>query len=161
MLSYINVLFFCYLIVVSLIGKRLEKLIKAGCKRYAKGDIMAKKSTEKHIAEHSHAHSHNEGEMHEHQHTHIKEDSHFHEISAKAMGIALGIFYSASLVILAIAAYLLSWGSPMLRILSSVYPGYDATLQGVFFGLVWGFVDGFISGYIFAWLYNKIGRCKA
>lgn len=71
-------------------------------------------------------------------------------------GIALGALSALWVFVLGLMAAYLNWGGEVVFVVASLYPGYDATILGSFFGAVWAFVDCFIAGFIFAWIYNKI-----
>tara|TARA_Y100000310_G_scaffold328319_1_gene396284 strand:- start:286 stop:459 length:174 start_codon:yes stop_codon:yes gene_type:complete len=51
-------------------------------------------------------------------------------------------------------AWLLDWGTPMVKIISSWYVGFGTNLLGIAVGTAWGFFDGFIFGAVSGWLYN-------
>lgn len=76
------------------------------------------------------------------------------------LGIALGIVVSFFMVVLGLGAGLLGWGTPIVRIISSLYLGYDSSIKGLVVGMIWGFLDGFIGGYLFALVYNKLEKCS-
>jgi len=50
-----------------------------------------------------------------------------------------------------------AYGLEFLRLVGSLYPGYDATPQvgSVVVGTLYGLVDGSIGGIIFVWLHNR------
>lgn len=78
-----------------------------------------------------------------------------------ATGMAFGILWSLSLVMMAImSACCGNWGGDFVKLMANLYIGYGTSFLGILAGLVWGFVDGFIGGFIFAWLYNKILDCN-
>ena len=76
-----------------------------------------------------------------------------------SLGLAFGILWSISLVIVTILAMLYAYGTPFVALLGSVYIGYEATLLGTLIGAVWAFLDGFIGGLLLAWLYNLCLSC--
>lgn len=51
-----------------------------------------------------------------------------------------------------------SYGGDFLRMMSSVYPGADAsrTIGSVLLGTVYGFVDGAVCGWIFGLIYRGL-----
>lgn len=53
-----------------------------------------------------------------------------------------------------------AYGSDFLRVMASVYPGYDATrsFAQVIIGTLYGLVDGAVAGVVIAWLYNRLAR---
>ncbi len=81
-------------------------------------------------------------------------------MSPKALAIALGLFWGLyvfllGLILTAFPDARFFWISKeFLGILSTLYPGYSATLAGSFLGLFWGAVCGAVGGAITAWLHN-------
>jgi hypothetical protein len=78
-------------------------------------------------------------------------------LSAQALAMATaalwgGCMFFVGLVHVVFPAY----GAEFLRVVSSIYPGYDAapTLASLFIGTAWGIADGAVGGYLFAWLYD-------
>lgn len=83
------------------------------------------------------------------------------KLSAKALGLALGIICAISIFLMTVLAaytdYLKHWAELFL----GVYPYYGITLQGAVAGLIWGFFDGFIFGVVLAWIYNAFAPGRA
>jgi len=77
-------------------------------------------------------------------------------LDPKACGLALGILWAGSILLMGLTAMVCRWAQPFVDILSMFYVGYSATIIGCLIGAVWAFVDAFIGGVIFAWLYNKL-----
>ena len=67
--------------------------------------------------------------------------------------VALGI-----LIVSIIATYSTEYLHNVVSFLTSVYPGYQLTYDGVALGALWGFIDASIGGFIFAWSYNKLAQ---
>jgi hypothetical protein len=103
------------------------------------------------------AKAHKTAQKIEHEH---KVEHHGHCLEPKRLGFAFGILKSLGFGLLALLATTLGWGSALVRMLGSVFLGYEASLLGVFFGLIWGFACGFIAGYVFALIYNKAEKCS-
>lgn len=80
-------------------------------------------------------------------------------LDPKRVGLALGIVSSIYMLFLGLVAGFFGWGAALVRLIGSLYIGYDVTFKGLIIGMVWVFIDCFIAGYIFAWFYNKIGGC--
>lgn len=76
------------------------------------------------------------------------------KISAKALGLSLGIMFGLSVFITTILAIYTGYLQHWAELLLGVYPYYELTLLGSFVGLIWGFLDGFICGVVLAWIYN-------
>jgi len=80
------------------------------------------------------------------------------KVDAKALGLSLGIVWSAAMLILGLTTMLWDWGSAWVDLMSSMYIGYEATFLGSIIGAIWGFVDAGIGGLIIALLYNKLAK---
>ncbi len=80
------------------------------------------------------------------------------KLSPKALAISLGLLwgiYVFLLGLLSMANVRVFWFSPeFLRILATLYPGFEATLRGSFIGLFWGTICGALGGAIIAWIHN-------
>ena len=81
------------------------------------------------------------------------------KLDVKAFGLALGILWGASVLIMGIIAM----GAPdycgnFVAAMGTKYIGYKATILGSIIGGVWGFIDAGIGGLILAWLYNKLSK---
>ena len=79
------------------------------------------------------------------------------ELNPVRVGLALAIVCTLYIFFLGVVAGLFGWGRALVRVFSSLYLGYDVTLEGLLIGMFWTFIDCFIAGYLFAWIYNKIG----
>ncbi len=80
-------------------------------------------------------------------------------VDAKRFGLALGLLAGLCMLVLTWAALLLGgYGTEILNLMASIYPGYTITWVGSIIGLVYGFIDGFIGGYIFVYLYNWLEK---
>jgi len=80
------------------------------------------------------------------------------KLNVKAFGLACGIIWSLAMLILGLVNMVSSWGSGLVQLMSTLYPGYTATFLGSIIGAAWGFVDAGIGGVLLAWLYNKFNR---
>jgi len=79
------------------------------------------------------------------------------KFSPNALGIAIGVIWSAYILFCGIAA-MFGWGTALVETISSLYLGYAPTIPGSIIGAVWGFVDGYIAGVVIAWIYNRIAK---
>lgn len=77
-------------------------------------------------------------------------------LDAPKFGLVLGIMCALWMLIIGLAATYAGYGTEIVKVLGSIYIGYDLTLIGAIVGAIWGFVDGLIGGFLFAWIYNKI-----
>jgi len=73
-----------------------------------------------------------------------------------AFGAAVGIVWGAVVFLYAVGAAYYGYGKELVVMLSSIYPGYSATLGGAVIGALYGFADGLIACYIVALLYNLL-----
>lgn len=80
-------------------------------------------------------------------------------LSVKGLAIAGAVFWGGYLFLLALLA---GWGlrfmwvsKELVKLLSTVYPGYIVGFSGAILGLVYGVVCGAICGGLIAWLHNK------
>jgi hypothetical protein len=77
-------------------------------------------------------------------------------LNPKALGLALGIFWSITMLLTTLISLYTGYGREMLEVMVSLYPGYSISPMGSLVGLIYGFIDGFVMGFILAWLYNKL-----
>ena len=77
-----------------------------------------------------------------------------------ALGVAIGVLWAVYVFLLAIIA-MFDWGTDMVRVLASLYIGYEASIIGAIIGAVWAFADGFIAGFVIAWIYNLVSKPSA
>ena len=84
------------------------------------------------------------------------ENSRHATLGPVSLGIALGIIWAATTMVLGLIAALLGWGVLIVQVLSSLYVGYSPSIIGIISGGVWGFADGFVFGFLVAWLYNRL-----
>ncbi len=77
------------------------------------------------------------------------------KLDVKAMGLAFGIVWSFSVIMLGLLAAYANWGTPWVDLIGSLYIGYKPTLAGSLIGGGWALVDGGIAGLLIAFVYNK------
>jgi len=75
--------------------------------------------------------------------------------SPNALGVAIGVLWSAYVLICGLAA-MFGWGVALVEALASLYIGYGPSVPGALIGAVWGFIDGYIAGVVIAWIYNRL-----
>ena len=80
-------------------------------------------------------------------------------MSVKALGLAFGVLWGVSLLLMGLLAHFFDYGTPFVSGIGNLYIGYAPTIAGSFLGAVIGFIDGFICGAVLAWLYNCFGGC--
>lgn len=77
-------------------------------------------------------------------------------LNAPKFALTLGIMCGLIMLILGAAATYANYGVELVKLMSSIYPGYDTTLVGAIIGLLWGVIEGLLFGFIFARVYNKL-----
>jgi hypothetical protein len=75
------------------------------------------------------------------------------------LGLVIGTVLGINVVLLALAANI-GLGQPIVRLLSSLYIGYDMTFKGAIIGGIWGFLDGYVFGYLIGFFKKKFFCCK-
>jgi len=80
------------------------------------------------------------------------------KIDVKALGLTLGIVWSASLLTMGILAMTINYGVDFVNALGKFYLGYNMTIKGLIIGAIWGFFDAGIGGIVIGWLYNKLAK---
>lgn len=77
-------------------------------------------------------------------------------LNVNSLGIALGLTSVLGVVVLGLASMVFGVGAEMVAMLSTLYLGYDMSIQGIVVGAIWAFIDGLIMGIVFATMYNKL-----
>lgn len=77
-------------------------------------------------------------------------------INPMAAGLSVGILWGLALFILTLVAANNGYASHLFELMEGVYPYYELSTAGAFWGLLWGFLDGLIGAYILVWLYNML-----
>lgn len=75
-------------------------------------------------------------------------------LNPMAAGLSVGILWALALFVMTLVASGNGYGAHLLEMLVGVYPYYELSTTGAFWGLLWGFLDGMIGTYIVVWLYN-------
>lgn len=81
------------------------------------------------------------------------------KLSPVALGLAIGILWGVSLLVMGLVAHFYVYGKPFVDALATLYWGYEPSIQGSVIGGIIGLVDGFIMGALIGWLYNKFSAC--
>lgn len=79
------------------------------------------------------------------------------KLNVKALGFTFGIVWGGSILLTGLANLIWpTYGTACLKIIASIYPGYDATASvgQVIVGTLYGLLDGFVGGLVVGWLYN-------
>lgn len=82
------------------------------------------------------------------------------KLSPLALGLAFGIIWGVSVLIMGLLASFYSYGTPFVTSVGVLYVGYEPTITGAIIGGLIGFIDAFIGGVILAWLYNFFAHCR-
>jgi hypothetical protein len=77
-------------------------------------------------------------------------------LNPMAAGLSVGIAWALGLFIMTLVAASNGYAAHILEMLQGVYPYYELSTAGAFWGLLWGFLDGAIGAYILVWLYNML-----
>lgn len=75
-------------------------------------------------------------------------------VDAKALGIAVGLYWSATVVFVGIGSRF-GWGERWEALFEDLYPGYNTGIGGLGIGAAWAFCDGFFDAYAIGTLYNR------
>ncbi len=78
------------------------------------------------------------------------------KINTQKFGIAFGIAWSLFLIVITILNYFFNLGSPLVKLIASLYKGYSISLSGTLIGTLWAFISGYLWGLIIAYTYNKV-----
>lgn len=80
-------------------------------------------------------------------------------IKSGKLGLAGGIIWGLCTFVCTVLAIYTDYSKDFLKILMSIYPGYDISWGGAFLGLIYGFVDAFIGLWLLGVLYNWFSGC--
>lgn len=80
-----------------------------------------------------------------------------HRIDAFRFGIAGGLFYGFFCFAFTLLATLNGYGSAALKILESIFVGYDISVTGSLIGGLYGIIFGFVELFTIAFIYNMLG----
>ncbi len=80
------------------------------------------------------------------------------KISPLGLGMALGLVWLMSIVIISLLAMYVGYGVALVDLLATVYSGYELSAIGILIGAGWSFLDGFIGGGLIAFFYNLFVR---
>jgi len=75
-------------------------------------------------------------------------------LSVLSFGLAFGTITAITMFVIGLSAWLIDWGTPVVKLVGSMYLGYEPSLMGSIIGALYGFVDWFIGGILIAWFYN-------
>lgn len=78
-----------------------------------------------------------------------------------ALGVTAAIVWGAAIFIIGgLNSLVPGYGDPILALVVSIYPGYDASgaLGDLLLGTTYAFFDGLAGGFVFALMYNGVAR---
>lgn len=67
-----------------------------------------------------------------------------------------GIIWGLGMFLTTLFNVYTGYAQDFLRVMQSIYPGFQMTLLGSVVGLVYGFLDVFVGVYVFVWVYNLV-----
>jgi hypothetical protein len=79
-------------------------------------------------------------------------------LNIKAMALAIGILWSAAVLVTGLANLIWpEYGTEFLQLLASIYPGYkvSGSIGDLIIGVLYALVDGGLCGLVLAWFYNR------
>lgn len=80
------------------------------------------------------------------------------QLSAKNFGLAGGILWGFAMLAMTLINIWTGYGTDLLQLTASIYPGYEMSYLGSVIGFFYGFVDGFIGLFLLIWIYNKLQK---
>lgn len=84
------------------------------------------------------------------------------KLNVKALITIGAVFWGGYLFVAALFASAgietLWFSNEVFSLISSIYPGVTATVNGAFIGLLWGLFCGALCGGIFGWVYNWLAK---
>ena len=73
---------------------------------------------------------------------------------ALSAGLSVGVLWGLMLFLWTLAAAANGFGASTLNLIAEVYPYYELSTAGAFWGLLWGFLDGLVGAFLIVWLYG-------
>jgi len=86
-------------------------------------------------------------------------DGHCSKLGVFSFAFAVGLASGLGTLFLGLMGHFYGWGVEVIKLMSSVYKGFEATVHGGIIGGFWAFLDGFIWALIVAIIYNLCIRC--
>jgi hypothetical protein len=85
------------------------------------------------------------------------------KLDSVRLGIAGALAWALLLASTAFGAMFVSlggvpWGSEFVRVMGSLYIGFEASPKGALMGFLWGAMDGFLAGFLLATAYNFLSK---
>lgn len=73
------------------------------------------------------------------------------------LGLAIGVTWGLVMFVVTLISVGTGYATVFLKVIQSIYLGYDVTVSGSIIGLIYGFIDGWIAGLLIGWFYNLFG----
>jgi len=86
-------------------------------------------------------------------------ESCYAKLSVCNLAMALGLVWGLGMFATAWLSIWFGLGGPIIKVLGSVYVGFEPSFVGSLWGLLWGFIDGFVGGALIALFYNCFRCC--
>jgi hypothetical protein len=83
------------------------------------------------------------------------------KLSPVALAVSAAFVWGAAILVIgSVNSLVPGYGEPVLSLVVSLYPGYDAdgTLPDLLLGTAYALFDGLAAGFVFALLYNGVAR---
>lgn len=78
-------------------------------------------------------------------------------LSVMGLGLGMGIYWGLVMVIIGWTS-MFGWGGSCVKMMGSLYMGYNGSFIGGIIGGIWGFVNGLIGGSVIAFFYNRFRK---
>lgn len=76
-------------------------------------------------------------------------------LDVQKFGISMGVVCAISLIAITILASTpYGFGSEVIDLVKTFYPGYSKEPAGMLIGAIWAFIDGLVFGALLAYIYN-------
>lgn len=75
------------------------------------------------------------------------------KLSVIGLGLSGGVFWGLSMIVAGWTS-MFNWGNAFVKVMASIYIGYEPSFIGAIVGGIWGFGDGFLAGILLAFFYN-------
>jgi hypothetical protein len=82
-------------------------------------------------------------------------------LSPIPLGFAVGLTCGLFMMALAWIAWIWGFGAMLVQQEAAIFPGFEASLNGGFYGLGWGILQGFIFGLVLGIIYNILMCCRS
>ncbi len=81
------------------------------------------------------------------------------KLSVFSFAIAVGVAGGLGTLFVGWMGHFYGWGLEVIKMMGTIYKGYEPSIAGGIAGGLWAFLDGFIWALIVAIIYNFCCRC--